>query len=496
MSSTSTPIEAYVPALPPGKTAVTVVADFLRYLFKCTETYIQEKEPNGESLWSSLQNQIDFILTHPNGWEGAQQSMMREAAVMSGLIPDTDEGHSQLSFVTEGEASLHFAVRNGFPKSDMKPGEGVLILDAGGGTIDTTTYAKRADGWYEEIAAPQCHFNGSIFVTLAAQQYLNDLLADSRFLDDLDHIVDCFDKTTKPRFSNPEEMQFVKFGKTKDNDETCNIRYGQLKLAGKEVASFFEPAVRCVLDAIAEQQKQCKLPYIHVVLVGGFSASDYLFQQLTKHLEPKGCQVLRPDSYVSKACSDGAISFYLDHFVQSRVSKMTYGCFANVLYRQDDPEHYARESSAFITLAGEIRLPGAFNIILPKGVQVSEATEFRSSYCQLFKDKAEFATFTSQVWSYRGHLAEPRWRDFDSASYSLLCMIKVDVTNILKNTKATRQSSTQGKFYRLEYDLVLIFGCTEFKAQIAWKEKGMEKRSPAKILYNYHAPATPDTSSG
>ncbi|KAJ2928089.1 hypothetical protein H1R20_g9020, partial [Candolleomyces eurysporus] len=251
MSSTSTPIEAYVPALPPGKTAVTVVADFLGYLFKCAETYIQEKEPNGESLWSSLQNQIDFILTHPNGWEGAQQSMMRDAAVMSGLIPDTDEGHSQLSFVTEGEASLHFA-----------PGEGVLILDAGGGTIDTTTYAKRADGWYEEIAAPQCHFNGSIFVTLAAQKYLNDLLSDSRFLDDLDHIVDCFDQTTKLRFSDPEEMQFVKFGKTKDNDETCNIRYGQLKLAGREVASFFEPAVRCVLDAIAEQQKQCKLPHI------------------------------------------------------------------------------------------------------------------------------------------------------------------------------------------------------------------------------------------
>jgi hypothetical protein len=120
MPSSSTPIEADVPALPPGKTAVTVVADFLRYLFKCTETYIQEKEPNGESLWSSLQNQIDFILTHPNGWEGAQQSLMREAAVMAGLIPDTDEGHSQLCFVTEGEASLHFAVRNGFPKSDMK----------------------------------------------------------------------------------------------------------------------------------------------------------------------------------------------------------------------------------------------------------------------------------------------------------------------------------------------------------------------------------------
>ena len=57
-------------------------------------------------------------------------------------------------------------------------------------------------------------------------------LAESDFLEDLNHIVKCFDKTTKLRFRNADEPQFVKFGSTRDNDEDCNIRYGQLKMTG------------------------------------------------------------------------------------------------------------------------------------------------------------------------------------------------------------------------------------------------------------------------
>ena len=69
-----------------------------------------------------MKDQIDFVLSHPNGWEGTQQSEMRRAVVLAKLIPDTPEGHSRLSFVTEGEASLHFSIQNGLPAGAMKVG--------------------------------------------------------------------------------------------------------------------------------------------------------------------------------------------------------------------------------------------------------------------------------------------------------------------------------------------------------------------------------------
>ena len=39
--------------------------------------------------------------------------------MLAGLIPGTPESHSRISFVTEGEASLHFAINNGFASTNM-----------------------------------------------------------------------------------------------------------------------------------------------------------------------------------------------------------------------------------------------------------------------------------------------------------------------------------------------------------------------------------------
>jgi hypothetical protein len=99
--------------LPESKTAIDVFSDFLGYLFRCTRIFIVDTHANGQALWSAVENDIHFILSHPNGWEGAQQAKMRRSAAMAGLIPDTDEGRARIRFVTEGEASLHACVLNG-----------------------------------------------------------------------------------------------------------------------------------------------------------------------------------------------------------------------------------------------------------------------------------------------------------------------------------------------------------------------------------------------
>lgn len=112
--------------LPPGKTVVDVIADFLAYLLRCAKSYIVETHPNGESLWTSVGDRIDIVLSHPNGWEGMQQSQMRRAAVMGGLVPDTPAGHARINFVTEGEASLHYCIDSGLADQFIK----AIRLDA------------------------------------------------------------------------------------------------------------------------------------------------------------------------------------------------------------------------------------------------------------------------------------------------------------------------------------------------------------------------------
>jgi hypothetical protein len=99
--------------LPQGKSSVDVFGDFLGYLFRCTRVFIIDTHANGPALWKAVEKDIQFILSHPNGWEGSQQTKMRRAAIQAGLIPDTDEGKARVRFVTEGEASLHACVLSG-----------------------------------------------------------------------------------------------------------------------------------------------------------------------------------------------------------------------------------------------------------------------------------------------------------------------------------------------------------------------------------------------
>lgn len=88
-----------------------VYADFYGYLYQCTKTYIRETQVGNMSglLWDSLEGEIDFVLSHPNGWGGAQQNAMRSAVVKAGIVTE-EEALSRITFVTEGEASMHFCV--------------------------------------------------------------------------------------------------------------------------------------------------------------------------------------------------------------------------------------------------------------------------------------------------------------------------------------------------------------------------------------------------
>ncbi len=98
-----------------GKTVVEVFADFLCYIFRCTKTYVQESFPKGHQVWESVENDIHFVLTHPNGYEAHQQGLMRQAALLAGLVPDQGAALSRISLVTEGVANLHHCIDNGIP---------------------------------------------------------------------------------------------------------------------------------------------------------------------------------------------------------------------------------------------------------------------------------------------------------------------------------------------------------------------------------------------
>lgn len=56
-----------------------------------------------------------------------------------------------------------------------------------------------------------------------------------------------------------------------------------------------------------------------------------------------------------------------------------------------------------------------------------------------------------------------------SDMYTKVCSIEMDLSH-LPLVAQPRLSGEPGMFYEIEYETVLLFGLTELKAQIAWKE--------------------------
>ena len=85
-----------------------------------------------------------------------------------------------------------------------------------------------------------------------------------------------------------------------------------------DVALFFQPSIDCIVKAVLEQRNNAhktvsvsfstsffKYRFLnglrcfqHVVLVGGFAASDWLFAKVHELLSPLALNIVRPESHV------------------------------------------------------------------------------------------------------------------------------------------------------------------------------------------------------
>ncbi|KAH7912819.1 hypothetical protein BJ138DRAFT_733334 [Hygrophoropsis aurantiaca] len=466
--------------LPRHKTPVDLFGDFLAYLFRCTRNFIIDTHAGGAGLWRAVEHTVEFVLSHPNGWEGAQQTKMRRAAVYGGLIPDTDEGRSRIRFVTEGEASLHACVQNGLAAEVLSnPSKhGFLVADAGGGTLDISSYAVRGTQplVIEEVAPPDCIFAGSVFVSRRARQFLEEKLRNSKYgtSDALDHITKRFDETTKRLFRDKKDLQFIPFGSPLDKDLAVGIRGGQLKLTGAEVAELFEPSIEAAVASITAQVEASGGMIKSVWLVGGFAASPWLFSQLQERLLPLRITVSRPDSQTSKAVADGALGFYCDHHVSARMSKYMYGVEYLREFDPHDPEHALRRERLCELPSGPKLLPDAFDCILARGVKVKESTVFTRKYCTELTNLSTLSVFEVEIWCYRGGDVIPQWILRHAEHYSTLCVVRADLSPL--NGSAEPKQGKNGKLYwTIVFSVEIHFGLTEFKARIKWNDNGRTK---------------------
>lgn len=172
-----------IPALPNGVSLKQIYAHFLSYLFKHSVEFFKSNSHDGELIWARLKDSFDLVLAIPNGWDTTQQGFLRDMVVLADVLP---KGHDakRLQFVSEAEASVHFALEHSDGIRWLSPGTNFAVLDAGGSTVDTTLYrcsATQPKLALEEVTASDCVQAGAVFVDRDAEKMLRLKLKGSKF---------------------------------------------------------------------------------------------------------------------------------------------------------------------------------------------------------------------------------------------------------------------------------------------------------------------------
>ncbi|EIW80189.1 hypothetical protein CONPUDRAFT_137514 [Coniophora puteana RWD-64-598 SS2] len=467
-----------LPPLPFGKTVTEILGDFLRYLFACATAYIHRTH-NDVTTWMLCDT--NFVITIHNGWD-SRTAQFRQAVVLAGLVGKSPQDQQRVNFVTKGEAKTWFCLEIDAQKASLD--QGVILIDAGKETVDLST-VYMCNNVIEDLL-PLCRLHqGSTHVKKRAGIFLRDKLGASKYCaeDSIHSMTESFGKIALWRFSDSSEPLYVKFGTIRDNDTAFNIRSGQLKLKGTDVAALFEPSVGSIAGAIRELRKGTMKHISNVFLLGEFAASDWLFQSLNKVLEDDGLFVYRPDRYFSNSAANGAVAFYLDN-IRAKTASFTYGIRCAITYDKDDPAHITRENTLISRPSGRASLVNVFSPVVTKGTRVPEYKEFRKEFIVESTPQSTFTIISTDVVYYHGENPNPRWIDLEPEKFKSLCTLKVD-RSLIPRTVVPKQSVDDAPCYRQEFCLVLILGIGESKAQISWMENDSERRTPITLVLDH-----------
>ncbi|KAG8955790.1 hypothetical protein FRC03_011053 [Tulasnella sp. 419] len=474
--------------LPQGKALKDVVGDFLRYMSRSALVHFQQKVVGGNSLIEQLKNKVIYVLSYENGWDTFQRDFMRQAAVSGGLVPDTDEGRSRIHFVSEAEASLRWCLAHGVLKRTLVVGERVAVIDAGAGTITTSSYdvIGLSPLSFRESRASNTRLAGSVFVTEAFKTFVREKLelASSIYGDPetIARLVKEFDKTTKCVFRRKDRRSAVTFGSPRDNEPEFDIESGQLIVQGSDMADFFEPSCAAAVESVKLHLSPNSRTTIF--LVGGFAASPWLYSEINRRLKDFNVDVFRADTMTAKSVANGALCYYLDCRIAITVAPTTYGVYVDPVYSNGNPDHVKRKDFVYKNpMVGQRYVSGGFQSYIKQGsiVQESQTTRIPSEKYVTTKAKTEAQL---ELICYLGQKLDISWVDEDPLHFQHAYTIKAEFP--VEALVPVDTNARKNAIWKVTYDAVFSFGTTELECYVEWKDrKGGAHRYVPENLNDY-----------
>ncbi|KAI8720957.1 hypothetical protein NCS52_00541900 [Fusarium sp. LHS14.1] len=119
-----------------NKTPVEVIGDYLGALWKHSRENMMRAV--GQRVFKIAR--LHFVVTLPAIWPHYARTRMEEALRQAGIREPRPAGETIVDFISEPEAAALACLESSSDAIDLKPGQHLIVCDAGGGTVDIITY--------------------------------------------------------------------------------------------------------------------------------------------------------------------------------------------------------------------------------------------------------------------------------------------------------------------------------------------------------------------
>lgn len=310
---------------PHHATPASVTTDYIRALLKYVHCRLKmQRGPAFDSM--SFTN----VITVPAMWSDKAQAELRNCAKEAGL-----GDLSNIRIISEPEAAAIHALRASSP-NNLEVGETVLLVDAGGGTVDLITFT--IDQLLpvlrlRESAPGTGSYCGSTYLNRRFEDFLRQKLGSASGWDSdtLEQAMVRFDAYAKRRFTGDTTDVFSFPVPGIDDDEDLKVCRGFLRVTGQEMRSIFLPVLDEVVRLALQQIKLSKGPVKVALVVGGFGQNPFLCSYLQESVPPSVRVLAPPDGWT--AVVRGALAKVLSEecssveriTISSRVARKHYG---------------------------------------------------------------------------------------------------------------------------------------------------------------------------
>ena len=275
-----------------GRDVDQLVTDYISALGDHLTYTLQEKL--GQQVVKTTP--LEFVVTVPAIWSDLAKDKTRKACQNAAAL---QAGKAPIHLVSEPEAAAIYAL-HGLDPHGLKAGDTVVVVDAGGGTVDLISYTivKLKPVLEVTEAAPGSGaLCGSTFLNMRFAKYLKARLGKEEGFDDevLAEAMEQFEKKVKRQFNlaaQPDDTYMIPVAGLPNNKE-LGITRGRFALKASDVRTIFEPVVLEVIKLVKDQISASGVPIKAVLLVGGFGASNYLKERLRNAIENE-IEILQP----------------------------------------------------------------------------------------------------------------------------------------------------------------------------------------------------------